>query len=217
MPFEINNGLQDKGLVVAACMATDIRIVPSSLGLKTRIEELVSERNGQEFPPSNVKDAVRGLLKAGGFKPAGRNKPASEYLAQSAREGRFPYINNLVDINNFVSLSIGLPISLLDAESLGDSMLFRYGREGERYIFNTAGQEIELNGLICACSGTSDMPFGNPVKDSVAGKIKESTKSVVGIIYAPSTLKEVAQNGLCVFSELLSNEGGAASIETRLV
>src|SRR3712207_7695492 len=44
------------------------------------------------------------LLRNGGFRPSGRNKPASEYLAQAAREGRFPRINNLVDVNNLVSL-----------------------------------------------------------------------------------------------------------------
>ena len=36
---------------------------------------------------------VRDLLRHGGFKPAGRSKPASEYLAAAFAEDRFPRIS----------------------------------------------------------------------------------------------------------------------------
>jgi len=99
---------------------------------------------------------VRGLLRRGGFKPSGRNKPASEYLAQAAREGRFPRINNLVDVNNLISLESGLPISLLDLAAVGERAEIRYGAPGEKYVFNSGGQEIELAGLICVLLNDSE-------------------------------------------------------------
>ena len=105
----------------------------------------------EEFPPPTVKTGIRKMLKRGGFSPSGRNKPASEYLAQTAREGRFPAINNLVDINNLVSLEHGLPISMLDLDVAGEAIEIRYGRAGEKYVFNSMGQEIDLEGLICIC------------------------------------------------------------------
>ena len=40
---------------------------------------------------------VRDLLRAGGFKPAGRSKPASEYLVRAAGEGKLAGINLVVD------------------------------------------------------------------------------------------------------------------------
>ncbi len=213
--MKLNNELQERGIMAAVAVAHGVAVEPTSDSLKALLDQLVGERKSQEFPIT-VKETVRNLLKSGGFKPSGRNKPASEYLAQAAREERFPVINNLVDINNYISLMTGLPISLLDAEAIGGTLLLRYGREGERYVFNAAGQDIDLQGLMCACSGETDTPLGNPVKDSVAGKIKDKTTSVVGIMYAPNSgeLSEVAKAQLEVFAQLLRTEGKASAVET---
>ncbi len=216
--MQVNNELRERGVIAGIVIARDVVIGEASDELKTAIAQLVAERKTQEFPPQTVKDAVRTMLKGGGFKPSGRNKPASEYLAQAAREDRFPSINNLVDINNYISLNCGLPISLLDADVIGASLTLRYGAEGERYVFNSAGQEIDLSGLICACAGATNTPLGNPVKDSVSGKLKETTTNVVGIIYAPNTTQmcQVTQAQLTRFAELLSAAGGATEVESLL-
>ncbi|MBX3074261.1 hypothetical protein KF913_10045 [Candidatus Obscuribacterales bacterium] len=214
--MKLINELQDQGVLAAVAVATDVVVQPSSERLRAEIEQLIEERKSNEFPTPEIKDAVRNLLKTGGFKPSGRNKPASEYLAQAAREGRFPFINNLVDINNLISLRTGLPISLLDKNAIGESLRLRFGRESERYVFNTGGQEIELKGLICACNGERDEPLGNAVKDSMTGKIKENTTDVAAIIYAPSggELARVAREQIQVFADLLREEGKASSVQT---
>src|SRR3954468_1341376 len=64
-----------------------------------------------------VRAEVRSLLRHGGFKPAGRSKPASEYLHAVQHEGKFPAINAAVDACNVVSLHSGLPISLVDLDA----------------------------------------------------------------------------------------------------
>ena len=92
-------------------------------------------------------------------------------------------INNLVDINNYVSLLSGLPASLLDLDVTGESMVLRLGREGESYTFNASGQVIDLKGLICLCRA-GGAALGNPVKDSMEAKVSEATRRVVGVIYA---------------------------------
>lgn len=213
--MKLTNDLQERGVLAAVAVAQGVVVAPSSEDLQARLAELIEERKTQDFPPPNVKEAVRNLLKTGGFKPSGRNKPASEYLAQAAREGRFPIINNLVDINNFVSLKSGLPISLLDADEFGGSLRLRFGKEGERYVFNNAGQEIDLQGLICACSGDTDMPLGNAVKDSMTGKIKDKTTNVAAVIYAPSSeeYSKLARTHVLLFAELLRTEAHATSVE----
>ena len=217
--MKLENELDRQIAIAAVAIAHGVTVAPSSDALQKKLTELIEERKSQEFPSPHVKDAVRNLLKSGGFKPSGRNKPASEYLAQAAREGRFPVINNLVDINNFVSLSSGLPISLLDADEFGGSMRLRYGRAGEKYVFNNAGQEIDLQGLICACSGDSDAPLGNAVKDSMTGKIKDKTTCVAAIIYSPGSEEfcELAQKHLDLFAELLRTEGHAQSVECTII
>jgi DNA/RNA-binding domain of Phe-tRNA-synthetase-like protein len=170
-------------LVLAKACSTG----PSPEPLLAALADLVSSRASMEFPPPPIKEAVRAMLRTGGFKPAGRQKPASEYLAQSAREGRFPSINAPVDCNNILSLETGLPISLLDAAAIGVEALVRIAAEGESYVFNASGQAMDLAGLLCVC-GPGAVPLGNPVKDSMAGKIKGGSCDLAGFIYAPRTL-----------------------------
>jgi DNA/RNA-binding domain of Phe-tRNA-synthetase-like protein len=212
----------DPEFVAGVVVARAVTVGPTPPELAARIDELVTRRAAEaEFPPPAVKEGVRAMLRRGGFKPSGRNKPASEYLAQAAREGRFPRINNLVDINNLLSLESGLPISLLDLDAVGANPELRYGVEGERYVFNSAGQEIELKGLVCVCraeDGTS-VPLGNAIKDSMAGKLKDSTRDVIGVVYGTQAAASVEQVGRLVrdFGELLTRFGGAASVETQVV
>jgi DNA/RNA-binding domain of Phe-tRNA-synthetase-like protein len=59
-------------------------------------------------PDDAVRKAVRELLRAGGFKPSGRSKPASEFLQAAAERGELGSINLAVDLCNVVSLHSGL-------------------------------------------------------------------------------------------------------------
>jgi DNA/RNA-binding domain of Phe-tRNA-synthetase-like protein len=152
--------------------------------LAGELAALAAKRAAADFPPADIKDAVRGMLRSGGFKPAGRQKPASEYLAQAAREGRFPSINGPVDCNNLLSLETGLPISLLDADEFGGGAIVRICSAGEAYVFNASAQEMDLSGLLCVCAADGT-PLGNPVKDSMRGKLKDGTRRLAGFIYAP--------------------------------
>ena len=63
-----------------------------------------------------VREAVRALLRQGGFKPTGRSKPASEYLLKAVRDKLLSPINVAVDVCNVVSLHSGLPISVVDLD-----------------------------------------------------------------------------------------------------
>lgn len=198
--------------LVCLVMAEGCTVSPSPAPLAEALAALVAQRSGADFPPVKIKDAVRNMLRFGGYKPAGRQKPASEYLAQAAREGRFPSINGPVDCNNILSLETGLPISLLDADAVGDDPLIRICGAGESYVFNAAGHEMDLAGLLCACKADGS-PLGNPVKDSMAGKITEHTTRLAGFIYAPlalytpSSLATLGER----FASLLRQHCGATS------
>jgi DNA/RNA-binding domain of Phe-tRNA-synthetase-like protein len=220
--MHIDVRLADPQFLAGVVVARGVTVGPAAAELAGRLDELVARRAGEgEFPPAVVKEGVRAMLRRGGFKPSGRNKPASEYLAQAAREGRFPRINNLVDINNLLSLESGLPISLLDLEAVGEQVVLRYGAEGEKYVFNSAGQEIDLKGLICICraAGGESVPLGNAIKDSMAGKLKETTRDVIGVVYATREAASADAVGDLVreFGELLTRFGGAGAVETRIV
>jgi len=142
---------------------------------------------GEKFLSPDRKAAVRNMLRFGSYKPAGRSKPSSEYLLAAALENDFPLVNGPVDVNNAVSLEWGYPASIFDMDLCGTELLLRRGAEGESYIFNPSGQIIDLKDLLCVCrkEGAVWTPCGNPVKDAMATKTRESTRNVVAVIYAP--------------------------------
>jgi DNA/RNA-binding domain of Phe-tRNA-synthetase-like protein len=151
-----------------------------------------------------VRGAIRDVLRIGGYKPSGRGKPASEFLHAVACDQGLPVVNNLVDINNLVSLGTALPISMFDADKLGTPTVGRFGRPGERYIFNVSGQIMDVSGIPVICRGATDEPVGNAVKDSMLAKVSPETRNVIAVVYGSAKLHD----GLL--------EGAARELQTLL-
>lgn len=131
--------------------------------------------------------AVRRLLRYGGFKPSGRSKPASEYLAKAMEEQRLGPINPVVDLGNAASLHSGLPISIVDVDRTEGELRVGIAPPGARFVFNASGQEIDVGGLL----GLSDAlgPCANAVKDAQRTKTSDVTTRlrvlVWGTVEAP--------------------------------
>jgi DNA/RNA-binding domain of Phe-tRNA-synthetase-like protein len=134
--------------------------------------------------------ASRDMLRNGTYKPTGRAKPASEYLLKAAREGTFPRINTAVDINNYISLKYMVPISLWDIDKAGGRPLtIDLGHPGEKYVFNEAGQEIDLKDLVCGVLQDAEsgrIPVINPVKDSMLTKTDPASVNIGYVVYYPA-------------------------------
>jgi len=137
-------------------------------------------------PSEAIKTAVRDLLRHGGFKPAGRSKPASEYLTAAIAERRFPRINALVDTCNVVSLHAGLPISLVDLDKLDGELTIQIAPPGTSYVFNPSGQVIDASGLLCLCDAHG--PTGTPVKDAQRTKTDDATRAAIAIVWGTHAL-----------------------------
>jgi DNA/RNA-binding domain of Phe-tRNA-synthetase-like protein len=167
---------------------------------------------GPEFVPASRKAAVRGMLRHGSYKPAGRSKPSSEYLLAAALAGEFPTVNGPVDVNNGISLECGFPASIFDTDLSGLELFLRRGKQGESYEFNRSGQTISLEDLLCVCRKVDGewVPCGNPVKDCMATKVSSSTTRAVAVIFAPAdeplpVLRAAAER----YAGLLSSHCGA--------
>lgn len=193
-------------LAVGLVEAIDLTIAPPTADLTAECLALVAQvrQAGPEGGDAR-RQAVRRLLRAGGFKPSGRNKPAQEYLARTAAEpGQWPSILNAVDVLNVTSLRSGLPISLVATARAGPALLIRYGAPGERFIFNASGQELDVHGLLCLCrsDGDGSVPVGSPVKDSQDAKVRPGDRHALACIFAPRS--EVAPRVLQHWTETLA-------------
>lgn len=159
-------------------------------------------------PDDGVRNAVRALLRHGGFKPSGRGKPASEYLAQAMAEGRFPAVNPVVDVCNLVSLRSGLPISVVDLELLTGELTIDVCPDGSSYVFNPSGQTIDASGLLRL--GDAAGPAGTPVKDAQRTKTRGETRATVSVVWGTRALAGRAAQATGWYRVLCAERLGAA-------
>jgi DNA/RNA-binding domain of Phe-tRNA-synthetase-like protein len=154
-----------------------------------------------------VREAVRLLLRHGGFKPAGRSKPASEYLIRAVTDGVLSTINAAVDVCNIVSLHSGLPISVVDLAKAKPPFKAAIAPAGSSYVFNASGQTIDLAGLLCLCD--ADGPCGNAVKDAQRTKTDAHTTQTLTVIWGTNALPGRAAQAETWYRQLLQQLGAA--------
>ena len=199
------------GVAVGLAVATGVTVAPAGLEQEAALAAALEAAKVAPADEARVA-AVRNMLRHGSYKPTGRGKPASEYLLNAAREGRFPRINNLVDALNVVSLQHLLPISLVDLDKVGASaFVVRRGRAGESFVFNAAGQTIEVTDLLSTAVLPEDEALANPVKDSMRSKLGDPATRVLAVVYAPASLARVAERAAEDLSHAFAAYGGALS------
>lgn len=192
--------LLDLGVIEASFSVPLSNVDASSLSPLRRLDADGPLQRGDE-----VKSAVRSLLRHGGYKPAGRGKPASEYLIKAADPDGLDPINAAVDICNIVSLHSGLPISVVDADLLQGACRVDIGGNEDSYVFNRSGQEIKLAGLLCLFDETG--PCANGVKDSQRTKTSDGTTRTLSLIWGSRELEGRTAEAVRWYRELLEGLG----------
>ncbi len=157
-----------------------------------------------------IKKAVRDLLRHGGFKPAGRSKPCSEYIRAATGKGYFPFINVAVDATNLAALHGCLPVSTVDPDRLELPLRVGIAEPGARYVFNPSGQEIDLSGLLCLFDASG--PCANSVKDSMRAKTVEASQRTLTLVWGTTALPERARALLDWHVDLNRRLGGEVEV-----
>src|SRR5947209_7696368 len=156
-----------------------------------------------------VREAVRQLLRHSGFKPTGRSKPASEYLLKAVAEGRLARINLAVDACNIASLHSGLPISVVDLDRTREPFRVGAAPAGASYVFNTAGQTIDLGGLLCLFD--AEGACANAVKDAQRTKTGPETRRTLSLLWGTVALPGRAAEMETWYRELLEKQGATTA------
>jgi DNA/RNA-binding domain of Phe-tRNA-synthetase-like protein len=161
-----------------------------------------------------VREAVRALLRQGGFKPTGRSKPASEYLLKAVREGLLSPINLAVDVCNVVSFHSGLPISVVDLDRAREPLRVGLAPAGSSYVFNASGQTIDLGGLLCLFD--AEGPCANAVKDAQRTKTTPETRRTLSLVWGTTALEGRTAMTERWYRELLEKHGATTeAVPTR--
>lgn len=155
--------------------------------------------------PLDTKLAVRDLLRHGGFKPAGRSKPASEYVAKAVPEGRLGAINPAVDACNAASFFGGLPISVVDLGRTSAPLRVGIADADASYVFNAGGQELRAGGLLCLHDALG--PCANAVKDSQRTKTHDGTVRTLSLVWGTVALPGRAAAVMQAYRGILDGAG----------
>ena len=156
-----------------------------------------------------VRQAVRDLLRHGGFKPTGRSKPASEYLGRAADEYRLDSINVAVDACNAVSLHSGLPISVVDLDCTALPLRVALAPAAAGYVFNASGQSIDLGGMLCLFD--AEGPCACAVKDAQRTKTTAQTRRTLSLIWGTTALPGRTAAAQAWYRQLLKQQGATTA------
>ena len=203
LPVDAYPGLSLHGLVATLPQPLERLPSPAWLQALLRLHAEAPVRSSEA-----VRLAVRDLLRVHGYRPTGRGKPSSEYLAAAVGDGRVGSINAAVDAGNVASLHSGLPISIVDLDLCQVPLSVRVPPEGSKYVFNRGGQEIDVGGLLSLCD--AEGPCANAVKDAQRTKTQPATRRVLGVVWgaaAPDVAHATATAAW--LGELLSRLGAA--------
>lgn len=226
MAIQVVRRIDDARLILGVAEVRHGTVRPASAALAARAAGLAQRMGSADYAvPEHQRSAVRRLLKLGGFSATGRNRPAHELLINDIKErGGFHHINNVVDVNNVISLEALLPISIFDIDQLAPPVVVRLAVEGEGYVFNQSGQYMDLKRCIVCChspedAGPEGVVIGSPVKDSMATKVFEGAQHILGVIYGTAECCTAEQMAELThrFAGLLAEETGGRVAQTVLV
>lgn len=152
---------------------------------ETDLEALCTHLRAEYHNPASAGPRhrlARVLYRSFGIDPT-RHRPSSEALLRRVLTGKPLYrINAVVDGANLCSLETALPVGLYDVGMIEGPVTVGQGREGEGYEGIGKGR-VNLEGKLALRDDQG--PFGNPSSDSFRTRIREETRSILFIFFAP--------------------------------
>ena len=144
-------------------------------------------------------------------KDPNRHRISTEALLRRIVKGKGLYqINNIVDINNIISLKTMYSVGSYDVDKLGNDVVFRIGHPGEK--FKGIGKEfidVENTPVFADEEGA----YGSPLSDSEKAMIRLESTNILTILISFSDDEIDFTDSL----EIIKNYADAENIETKVV
>ena len=168
-----------------AAVSANVRVEKHNPALWQKIDQRVQHLTATIKPdqiataPSIL--AMRNAYKALGKDPS-RYRGSAEALLRRVVSGKGVYqVNNVVDINNLVSLETLQPAGSYDLKRISNPIELRIGHSGE--IYRGIGKEM-INIEKLPVFADSEGPFGSPTSDSERAMIRPETSRVLMVVFS---------------------------------
>lgn len=155
------------------------------------LDAKISELAEVELSQANKREKIQSTRKAYKAlgKDANRYRCSAEAMCRRiAKERGLYYINNVVDINNYLSIKTGYSMGTYDLDQVQGDILWARAPEGTAY--QGIGKDV-LNIEYLPALFDDLGPFGNPTSDNTRAMITENTKNILLVYYAFDGEKEL--------------------------
>lgn len=219
LDITVGEDLAAAGVAVRlGCLTAEVTVSDADPALIAALEEAAAARTAEldGHPVSEVPEAgaTRRAYKALGKDPA-RYRPSAEALMRRLVQGKgLFHVNNVVDVNNLVSLETGYSIGAYDRDKLAPPVVFRSGRDGESYAAIGRGS-INLAGL--PLFADDEGPFGSPTSDSERTMITGRTTNLLMVLIGFEATADAMQAAVGTAAERLRRFCAARDVETAIV
>lgn len=155
------------------------------------LNEEIARLSEVELSQANKREKIQSTRKAYKAlrKDANRYRCSAEAMCRRiSKERGLYYINNVVDINNYLSIKTGYSMGTYDLDQVQGDILWARAPQGTAY--QGIGKDV-LNIEFLPALFDELGPFGNPTSDNTRAMITEKTKEILLVFYAFDGGKEL--------------------------
>ena len=203
--------------ITLGCIQAHVNVENSDAGLWAEINSycavLNKEIHIEDLAALTRIKAGREVYKKLGKVPS-KYRLSSEALIRRVLQGKGVYkINNIVDINNLISLKSKFPVGSYNIKNLNSPVTLIVGKKGEQY--KGIGKElISIENLPVLSDSISS--FGSPTSDSERAMITNDANEILMCIFSFSGKTELEEY-LIYARELLEKHANGKEIEIKII
>ncbi len=203
--------------IVLGCSQSEIAVRDTGENLNSEITNYCNTMRGEMVvgdisKQKNIKDTRKAYRSLG--KDPTRYRSSAEALARRVIKGQDLYrINNIVEINNLISLKSLYPVCAYDLSKIQGNINLVRAEKGA--VFSAIGRG-QLNIEYLPVFSDELGYFGSTTSDSVRGMIDKSTKDLLMIIVSFNG-KTVLERYMEEMNSLLREFASAKNIKTKFI
>lgn len=182
-------------------------------GFEAALVRLGQEYTTETIPQNPHIDATRRAYKALGKSPSEYRNAAEAMLRRIVKGSGLYHINNVIEVNNLISVSSGFSIGSYDVEQLQGPVVLERAEDGAHYA-GIGKSSVNIQHLPVLRDDLGY--FGNPTSDSQRAMIKEGRRRICSVLYAFDG-KEAVAEWAQRFREALEKYVHPTELEIRIV
>ncbi len=201
---------------VLGLLQCNVQIRKDDAQLLELFHEKIAELSEVDLAHANKREYIQSTRKA--YKALGKDpnryRCSAEAMCRRIAKERGLYdINNVVDINNYLSICSGYSMGTYDLAHINGQITWMRAPEGTAY--QGIGKDV-LNIEFLPALFDDNGPFGNPTSDNTRAMITDDTKEIL-LVYYTFNGGERLEELLALAQDLLAKYASATDFEIKIL